>query len=150
MSDAGRPRTPTQLKVLAGTSRADRSNPREPGLTAAPLPPPPRGISRDERASWLDLAALIDPMRVATAADVVAFRGMVEDHATLRALRRALKSGVVTKGRVHPAVSSVAVYRKLMFAHLARWGLTPADRSRVSTLESERKMGSSLDRFRVV
>lgn len=150
MSDAGRPRKPTQLKVLTGTARADRLNPREPKAAAVDIPPPPSGLTRDERESWLELKAVVDPMRVATAADVVAFREMVGTLGILRALRRSLAKGKIAEdGLVRPEVSAIAVYTKLMHAHLARWGLTPADRARVAALEADKGAGSPLDQFRL-
>lgn len=142
----GRPRKPSALKDLAGTSRADRANPAEPALPAAAMPKPPRDLKADEKRAWRELAALVDPMRIATASDLAAFRSMVECAGVLAALRRSFygdgkgeptywaqtKSGSILMMR--PEVNAIPTYQKLMLHHFARWGLNPADRSRVSAL----------------
>lgn len=156
----GRPPTPTAHKRLAGTLRGDRQNAQEPSGQAADLPDAPEDLTPDEVASWGELARLIDPMRVATASDVAAFRQMVEDHALLRALRRSLiesggapvvievtKAGAVARAR--PEMAMIPVFRKLMLLHFSRWGLSPADRQRVSVLADEGTGTDPLSKFRL-
>src|SRR6185369_2073636 len=84
----GRPRKPTALKKLAGTARKDRENAQEPRLKPVPLPDPPEDLTKHERAAWLQLRELVDPMQITTAADLVAFRAMVEDAGMLATLRQ--------------------------------------------------------------
>jgi hypothetical protein len=121
-SPGGRIPLPRAVKEARGTLRKDREPVREPRLDAAPLPAPPRDLSRRERATWVALATAIDSLRVATAADVVAFRLMVEAVARAGDLARTSNS------------YAIVAAHKLALAHLAHWGLTPAMRRRVATL----------------
>lgn len=156
----GRPPTPTAHKRLAGTLRGDRQNPGEPQVTAIDLPDAPADLTPDERAAWVELAHVINPMSIAAASDVFAFRQMVEDVAMLMSLRRSLiESGgrpVVierSKGGVHlrtrPELAAIPVFRKLVLLHMSRWGLSPADRQRVSALQDESRENDSLSEFRI-
>lgn len=143
----GRPRKPTALKELAGTARKDRANVAEPRLQPCPIPPPPDDLTPTEREAWLELAAVVDPMRIATRADLEAFRQMVlavaivaDARASLRAagtvvLEEQTKAG--TQVRARPEINIIATYQKLVLYHFSRWGLTPSDRSRVSSLAEE-------------
>ena len=156
----GRPRKPTAHKELAGTLRKSRTNAAEPRLAPIVLPAPPGDLTDHERAAWVELKALIDPMQVATAADAAAFRAMVEDAGMLAALRRSfIDSGgqpvVVeqTKAgpqlRMRPEILSIPTFRKLLLLHFARWGIDPADRQRVSVLNAETTKQDPLAKFRL-
>jgi hypothetical protein len=157
----GRPRKPTAHKRLAGTLRNDRQNHAEPRLQPIALPDPPADLTDLERAAWVELKELIDPMQIATAADVVAFRSMVEDAGMLAALRKSfIDSGSEpvtveeTKAgaqlRMRPEVLSIPTYRKLMLLHFVRWGISPADRQRVSVLsDPTAKKQDPLGKYRV-
>ena len=157
----GRPRKPTAVKRLAGTARKGRENPAEPQLEPVALPGPPKDLTAHERAAWIELKALIDPMQIATAADVAAFRSMVEDAGMLAALRQSFidagaepvysedtKAGAQL--RMRPEVLSIPTYKKLLLLHFARWGIDPADRQRVSFLKPETRSADPLAKFRVV
>lgn len=154
----GRPRKPTAHKRLAGTLRPSRENPAEPRATPIELPDPPEDLTDLERAAWVELKALIDPMQIATAADVVAFRAMVEDAGMLATLRKSFvdagsepvsveetKAGAQL--RMRPEVLSIPTYRKLMLLHFVRWGLSPADRQRVSALTDTKPKKDPLAKF---
>ena len=157
----GRPRKPTTLKKLAGTQRKDRLNTAEPRLAPISLPDPPAGLTPHERAAWAELKDLVDPMAIATAADVVAFRAMVETAGMLADLRKSyVEAGAEpviveeTKAgaqlRTRPEVLSIPTYQKLLMLHFARWGLAPADRQRVSALKPVVEQRDPLSKFRVV
>lgn len=154
----GRPRKPTSAKALAGTLQKCRTNPAEPLSEPIDIPDPPVELTSHEQVMWLELRALVGPMRITAAADLYAFRSMVEDAAMLRALRDSLgandpiyeavsKFGSQLKAR--PEVAAIPVYRKLMFLHMARWGINPADRSRVSVLADTEPAEDPLKDFRV-
>lgn len=162
----GRPRKPTAQKALAGTLRPSRENPAEPSLTPAPLPEPPANLTAFERQAWEDLRRLIDPMQIATAADVYAFRRMVECAGVLSTLRASFYGAKKNEGkgkpvyaeptqagmqlRMRPEINAIPTYEKLMMLHMARWGIDPADRSRVRALKDEAPKVDKVAKFRVV
>lgn len=159
MGEGGRPPKPTALKELAGTQRADRKPAAEPRLKPANMPEPPADLTPAEHKAWLELAALVDPMRVGTRADTAAFRAMVECAGTVADLRASyvasLASGGITvttdKGAVMmiPEVSALAVHRKLLLLHFSQWGLTPAQRQKVAELPEDKPV-NALSKFSVV
>lgn len=163
----GRPRKPTAQKALAGTLRKDRTNPAEPSGPPTALPEPPQALTEDERAAWLELKALIDPMQVATAADVYAFRRMVSVAGVLATLTRSYYASPEDGGaggkptywedtqagaqlRQRPEPNMIATFEKALMLHMAQWGISPATRSKVSMLAGEKPKANPVDRFRVV
>lgn len=153
----GRPRKPTKQKELAGTQRAGRANPREPAGEYAPLPPPAKNLSDTQKRAWRALAELVDPLRIATRQDVVAFGEMVRTYSIVLDAQKSLDDaggspvyecmtqfGVTIKER--PEVGIIAKYEKLLAYWFNRFGLTPADRSRVSQLGGDQK-ADPLDEF---
>jgi hypothetical protein len=160
LAPVGAPRKPTAQKALTGTLRADRVNAREPDMPAVALPTPPDGLSDHEREAWVELASVIDPMQIATASDRVAFRLFVEAVGMLATLRQSFSDAggspvyeVVTKSGVQlatrPEVVQIATYQKLCLLHAVRWGLSPADRSRVSALSGSAGGNDPLARWRL-
>jgi phage terminase small subunit len=120
----GHNRKPTALKVLEGTARPDRMNPREPAAASAPMPAPPAELDADERAVWERLAPVVDALKVATAADVEAFHLAIL--AVARFHRVARNSDATT--------NQFAKAHAVAMNSLAQFGLTPAQRAKVSTL----------------
>lgn len=118
---AGKPRTPPE--------------PPTAGAAFVEIPEPPAGLSDEELEAWTELRAAVNPKRVTTAADLVAFKLTVQALATSRRAFKALAAGVVAAGdkmdRPSPAVAIMASMQKLAWFGLARFGLTPADRSKV-------------------
>lgn len=155
----GRPRKPRALKLVQGTDRPDRANKRAPTPGPAPLPPPPKDLTTHEKRSWKQLAALVDPLRIAAAADVVAFREMVRCHglitqaaAELRAAGGKLTYEAFTEAgvsyRKRPELELIATFTKLLDGKLARFGLTPAEREKVTKIGDD-AAGDPLDEFAV-
>jgi phage terminase small subunit len=153
----GRPRKPRALKLVQGTDRPDRANAAAPAPRAAPLPRPPADLNAREQRAWAQLAELVDPLRVVTAADIVAFRQMAVCIAMIDQARSELKehkwrtdyevhTEFGTSYRKRPQVETIATYQKLLFAELGRFGLTPADREKVSAI-TEGSAGDPLDEF---
>lgn len=156
---AGRPRKPTHLKVVAGTDQPCRTNKAEP-KPARERPSPPSWISDHAKTAWGEACVILDGMKVLTRADVFAMVGLCEAIADLRKYREALaqdavlpdgnggsvviakggeptyvsvgKSGALMKAR--PEVAMIADADRRLAMWLSRFGLTPADRTRVSTL----------------
>jgi hypothetical protein len=156
----GRPRKPTAHKALAGTLRPSRANPAEPQLRAMPIPSPPRDLTKFERLAWRALKEIVDPMKVGTAADVFAFRSMVEDAGMLASLRKSFidsggqpvyveETNAGPQLRMRPEVQAIPTYRKLLLLHMARWGIDPADRQKVMTLGDDGPKVDPLAKFRL-
>lgn len=155
---SGRPRKPTAIKKLAGTLKSERTNHSEPAGRAIAIPPPPRHLSDLERAAWRRLARVVDPMRIATEADLEAFELLVSEVALVDAARASLRACdgeiLVAEETAHgtslkprPEIGIIERHNKLVMYHFSRWGLTPADRSRVSTLGDGRPSTDPLAEF---
>ncbi len=154
----GRPPKPGALKKAQGTARKDRQ--RRAPASSSPLeriPPPPRDLAPGEVAAWRELARLISPLKVTTAADMVAFRQMAVTLAVIESAREAIqKHGLIfavetesgTVVRKRPEVEIMIAYKKQLAVELSRFGLTPADRERVSALGDDAG-ADPLDEFSV-
>ena len=158
MSNAGRPRKPAALKLVTGTLRADRKNVQMPAtLPIDRIPAPPKNLDAYEKAAWLRLAKIVQPMKIATTEDMVAFQEMVTSLAVCDAAREDIRAnGITVEGftdrgapisRKNPAVEVLATFKRLLAAELARFGLTPADRERVSQLTGDAGSEDPLDEF---
>lgn len=153
----GRPRTPRALKLVRGTDRPGRANLKAPAPRSMPLPPPPRDLNPLERRAWVQLRELVDPLRIASAADVIAFRqmavclGMIEQaRAELKKHDWSTEYEVVTEFgtsyRKRPQIETIATFQKLLDAKLGRFGLTPAEREKVSA-DTNQNVHDPLDEF---
>lgn len=141
MALPGRPRKPTQLKIVQGTARKDRSNPHEPkpkgNVTTDSCP---EWFSDTQREHWARImrdapAGMVKHLDQDT---LISFIVAADAHreATL-GLR---KTGMLVKGSTHNVVPSpfVAIQVKqaaLMLRAAAELGFTPSSRSRVSVTE---------------
>ena len=65
------------VKKARGTLKPYRTNPNQPNLEPSVFPAPPDDLPTDEACIWAELAMVVDPMRVATAANVRCFRLLV-------------------------------------------------------------------------
>lgn len=147
---SGRPRKPTHLKVVHGTDRKDRSNPKEPKPSSC-IPKPGNHLTPGAREAYFRLAELLDGMKVLTEPDVVALelaamaldeyyraKDIVEQkgltYVEIKEIYDDEDDTVVTKTtvRAHPAVAIASDSWKRASSMLARFGLDPANRSRVS------------------
>lgn len=132
-TEGGRPRKPTALKVLHG-DRADRMPGGEP-QPAAGDPAPPFVLTKAAREVWDRLAPDLHAKGVLTSWDVDAFAEFCEAVTILRSKRRSARR------RAQPGESSpMAEYRAAMQVVTtlgSRFGLTPADRAKLSVPASE-------------
>jgi hypothetical protein len=155
---AGRPRKPRALKLVQGTNRPDRDNVRAPrNVRAADLSKPPADLTPLERRAWKHLAGLVEPMRVTTEAHLAAFRQMAISLAMIDQARTELAeyggrtdyeviSEFGTSYRKRPQIEIIATFKKLLAGELARFGLTPADQEKVTSLDGSAP-GDPLDEF---
>ncbi|MGR0187232.1 P27 family phage terminase small subunit [Azospirillum aestuarii] len=153
---AGRPRKPTHLKVVSGTAQPCRTNPNEP-KPKRERPSPPAHLSDKAKVAWGAVSVLLDRMGVLTEADPFALEGLCEAYADLLAARASLarpmtlsngddgeltlaeageryywtfgKSGPMRRAR--PEIADIADADRRFAGWLAKFGLTPADRTRV-------------------
>ncbi len=165
---AGRPRKPTHLKVVAGTAQPCRTNANEPEPQRE-RPSPPSHLSDRGKAAWAEAVLITDRMGVLTEADPLALEDLAETLADLRAARASLekplsmtvrgedgepvekvfaeageryywtfgKSGPMRRAR--PELADIADASRRLTACLAKFGLNPADRSRVSSKKTAKK-----------
>ncbi len=157
---AGRPRKPSHLKVVSGTAQRCRTNPHEPTPRAG-IPEAPRHLSVRARAAWAQLSAIVHDMGVLTEGDPVALEMLCNAYVDVLQARASLNrpllipwDGIDEKGertaaaageryywtfgksgpmrRARPEVADIADGERRLAMWLAKFGLTPADRSRVS------------------
>jgi P27 family predicted phage terminase small subunit len=137
-----RPRKPTHLKLVTGTDRPDRRPAIEPKPRRA-RPGAPAHLSASAKAGWRAFSVILDRMGVLTEADGPALEGLCEAYADVRRARASLAAadglyyetinkagGLMLRTRPEVAIISDADRRLAMW--FAKFGLTPADRSRVS------------------
>lgn len=126
-----RPTKPTELKRLQGTLRPSRTNPNEPTPIRG-WPDAPDSLTPGARALWPGLCEVLDGMRVLTPADVFALHGLAEAYADMMEARELCCDGKRGHGRYSDA-------DRRFLAYLRAFGLTPADRSKVSVVTQPRK-----------
>ncbi|MFC0407930.1 P27 family phage terminase small subunit [Roseomonas elaeocarpi] len=165
---AGRPRKPTHLKVVAGTAQPCRTNANEP-TPERERPSPPSHLSDRGKAAWAEAVLIADRMGVLTEADPLALEDLAETLADLRAARASLERPLTLMGqdgdgspkeqvfakageryywtfgksgpmrRTRPELADIADASRRLTACLAKFGMSPADRSRVSAKGTKRK-----------
>lgn len=123
------PAIPDSLKAVRGTLKKNRVNPAQPKLDPAFLPPPPDDLAADEKAIWARLAMVIDPMRVATVADVECFTILVYSVALAHRVRRNRKASTTEK---------VLAWKHARSA-FTDFGISPSSRSKVSAAPATSK-----------
>ena len=118
----GNPRVPDAVKAARGTLKPCRTNPDQPKLDVAAIPPPPGRLTVDQAQAWRDIAERVEPLRVYTVADELA----LEQAAFALALSRQVYAGrkACTNERV-TASKAVGYW-------LTHFGLSPSTRSKVS------------------
>lgn len=143
MPRGGHNRKPTVLKLLSGAARPDRikNEPRPRSLA----PPCPRWLPPAAKRAWRDLAPRLERLGVLTEVDGPAFAMMVTHYALAAEAAKVLREegllvsdpehkaadGSVPK-RKHPALQILRDHSAAFRAYAAAFGLTPADRGRIS------------------
>jgi P27 family predicted phage terminase small subunit len=143
---SGRPPKPTSLLLLQGTARKKRHLEKRAGEPAVSgdgsLPPPPEDLSDEVLAAWEELAAAIE-FKIFSAEDVHAFRTFAAMWATWKKCQEHVEQNGVTEekdtkhGTVKQMTSEARIWMELnskLLLYFSRFGMTPADRSRVREL----------------
>ena len=130
----GGKRTPTALKVLSGTLRADRTPANEPhpeGVAECP-----EFLSAEARSEWARLAPELEALGLLTAFDVAVFAGYCQSWADFRKLTLQLNkmaSWIWQSEKGYRQVCPEVSLRKDAWSRVlqaaARLGLDPATRS---------------------
>lgn len=137
-----------EQKRLEGTYRADRAGGKPASSNAITLPPPPEHLGDRARLVWLELAEVVDPLRIMTAADVPAFEMLAVAIAICReASVEIARDGLVieihgsqgqTRRVQHPPLAILATYQKNASMMLTRFDMAPSERSRVTGIEDSK------------
>lgn len=142
---AGRPPKPTNLHVLQGTrpSTGARLTEAEPALLtpAQALQPPPH-LSEPSAAVWREIAPILQRTRLLTELDVLQLELACDAMADYRMARTQRGSEITVIGvKGSEALSQLAVatqmFRKAASEHLAKFGMSPADRTRAMTGQAQ-------------
>ena len=151
-----RPRKPTIVKEVSGTARKHRMNAAEPKPGAASFNPPEH-LSDAAKEAWREISGIAEQMGVLTETDPVVLEGIAGTLADLRKARAALgRPLMVSRGgevvqlaeggeryywtdgaggpmrRTRPEVADIADADRRLLGWIQKFGLSPADRSRVS------------------
>ncbi len=135
---------PTIVKSVKGTERPGRTNPNEPNPDIV-IPDPPHHLSKHAREEWNRMAPILFDMGLIAESDRAAFAMYCQawgDHVKAEYMIR--KHGAVVKTSNGNLVQSPWVgisNRAKLIAHkfLVGFGMTPADRSRVTVKKDEAK-----------
>lgn len=153
----GRPKKPTHLKVVSGTYRPHREQDDEPQL-AAEYPLPPEHLNDGAKSAWHQAASIAYGMGVLTGADTAALEALAGALGDLRSARASLERPLMVgdmqvaaggeryywtdgKGgpmrRARPELSDISDADRRIASWVGRFGMTPADRGRVSAAPQE-------------
>lgn len=133
----GRPRKPTNLKVIAGTDTKHPQNGHEPEPDLLEELEPPEHLPAKSAAVWRELAPVLRRIKVLTVADVVAFELLcdaIADYRRARGLRgdnfvtTSPKTGAEMLDQMLVAQQMVG---KRAEAMMAKFGMDPASRTRI-------------------
>lgn len=132
----GRPRTPSALKLIAGTDRADRRNGNEPEPQLLNDLTPPAHLRERSRAVWVELAPLLRRNQVLTEMDVLALELLCDAVADYRHARAERGDSLVTfsaKGSqmLDQLLVAQQACAKRCESIMGRFGMDPVSRSKV-------------------
>lgn len=140
----GRKPKPTNLKLIAGTDRADRRNDAEPKPAPA-LPAPPSFLSDEAKAEWTRTADQLYQLGILSKIDRAALGAYCQAYGRWeqaeRALARMAERDAVTHGMMIKTTNGNAVQNPLlgtankamadMMRYAAEFGMTPSARARI-------------------
>lgn len=131
-----RPRKPSALKLVQGTSRAGRENGAEPEPMLLNNLEPPAHLQPRSAAVWCEIAPMLRRIQVLTEADVIALELLCDAVADYRYARQVAGERFVTTSEKGNEMLSQWFVAKLSSAKRAeammtRFGMDPVSRSRV-------------------
>jgi P27 family predicted phage terminase small subunit len=131
----GRKPKPAELKIVQGTFRKDRDNPRKPAAHGY-LSDPPEHLNEEQKQIWRQ--AIEDaPKALLKKIDLSNFEVWVVSYSTYRECQRLLaKTSQVMKTThgnwiTNPILTNMNKQAQLMLKAASEMGFTPASRSRV-------------------
>jgi P27 family predicted phage terminase small subunit len=132
----GRPAKPSALKDVAGTSRADRRNDKEPEFDLLDDISPPVHLSEASAAVWRQVAPMLRRGKLLTAADVIALEMLCDSVADYREARRQRGDDLTQatpKGgqQLNQLLIAQQMSSKRAEAFMAKFGMDPASRTRL-------------------
>ncbi|MHB0934888.1 MAG: phage terminase small subunit P27 family [Armatimonadota bacterium] len=145
---AGRPRKPTHLKVLTGNPGKRKLPENEPAPPPQAKPPGPPAYLKDKtaRKEWKRVAPILHAMKVLTLADITALAAYCTAFARWQYAEDKLAAAILIDDLVsetdngYPVQNAyLAIANKAMeqmHKFMVEFGLSPASRSRVKTVET--------------
>ncbi len=147
--------TPVALKVARGTLKVGRTNPNMPTPEEG-APPTPRDLAPDELAAWKMLVKDLTALHVLSPQDGAALKMLAVTYARWERLVTVLREeGHVYRTKSKSGVSMIRPRPEVVLERRAfqqfnilagKFGLTPSDRQRVSTIPNKKR--NTLDEFR--
>lgn len=135
---------PNKLKIIKGTFRNCRANPKEPDPPVE-LPEAPSHLTEYGRAEWDDMAKKVYNMGILSHVDKACLAGYCQLYGRWRQAEEDLeKSSLIiktTSGNIiqNPLLGIANTAYKLMKDSLTEFGMTPASRSKVSAKKTKKK-----------
>jgi P27 family predicted phage terminase small subunit len=148
----GRPRTPTNVKMLRGTFRKDRVNAAEPQPEAA-IPTCPSFLSKEAKREWRRLSSELYILGLLTRIDRVALAAYCQAYGRwVEAEQHLTKEGLTTKaqsGYEQPSPWLPIANKALeqVRAVGAEFGIGPASRSKVSLTATPPTTSNKLSKY---
>jgi P27 family predicted phage terminase small subunit len=148
----GNPKKPDHLKLLQGTHRKDRANPKEPKPKRG-IPSCPKHLGSIAKKEWKRVSKILDKSRLLTHADLAGLMIYCELYERLVETSRAFDEGGRKMTITVPILDGdnkvagysdpkpnplVIIHRQTIQAirpYLSAYGLTPFDRPRLQVLD---------------
>lgn len=141
----GRPRTPTNLRLVTGDKHTERINPNEPEYETE-IPEPPPELSLEARIEWNRITPILETMGLVCGANLATLAQYCQCYARwLKAEAEIQKNGEICIGVVfNKSGHTMAVQRKNPWVDIAlkniqecrklanEFGMTPASQGKVS------------------
>lgn len=135
---------PTAIKRLEGNPGKRKLNEEEPIMTVC-VPECPDHLDDVAKKEWGRLGAILTAMKVLAEADYIALANLCQAYSTLISAQRQLnKTGILYKSKSgyiqqSPLLGIIHTQTTIVNNLLREFGLTPSSRTRVATVQPEKK-----------